>query len=156
MAWRRQPGGSDTAVVTFEGEGTAAHATSARPLVLIIDDHHEGREGCALLLKQAGFQVATAINGLDGLVKALSLSPDVILMDLAMPDLDGLDCTRQLGSAPATRDIPVIALTAHATSEVRAHALAAGCRAFVIKPFAPATLITEVDRVAGTERLRAF
>jgi two-component system cell cycle response regulator DivK len=136
----------------FDGKGIASYGTAPRPLVLVIDDNHEGREGCALLLAQAGFHVATAINGLDGLVKALTLRPDVILMDLAMPDLDGLDCTRQLCAAPATRDIPVIALTAHCTAEVRALALAAGCRAFVIKPFVPATLIEEVDRLARSGR----
>ena len=70
---------------------------------------------------QAGFRVATAINGLDGLVKALSLRPDVIVMDLAMPDLDGLDCTRQLAYSADTREIPVIVLTAHATPEAREH-----------------------------------
>jgi two-component system, cell cycle response regulator DivK len=119
------------------------------PLVLIVDDHNEGREGCALLLAQAGFRVVTAISGLDGLVKALALLPDVIVMDLAMPDLDGLDCTRQLAASPSTRDIPVIALTAHATMEKRAQALAAGCRAFLVKPLEPSSLIAEVGRLAG-------
>jgi CheY-like chemotaxis protein len=119
------------------------------PLVLVVDDHAEGREGCARLLELAGFRVATAINGLDGLVKALGLRPHVIVMDLAMPDLDGLDCTRQLASSSLTRDIPVIALTAHATPEAKALALAAGCRAFLVKPFLPSTLIAEVERLGG-------
>jgi len=119
------------------------------PLVLVVDDHEEGREGCALLLVQAGFRVATAINGLDGLVKALSLGPDVIVMDLAMPDLDGLECMRQLASSSTTREIPVIALTAHVTPEARTQAAAAGCRAFLGKPFVPSGLITEVGRLAG-------
>ena len=122
---------------------------SALPLVLLVDDHAEGREGCALLLRQAGFRVATAINGLDGMVKALSLLPDVIVMDLAMPDLDGLDCTRQLAASSRTRDIPVIVLTAHATPEARASAVAAGCRAFLVKPFLPSLLIDEVGRLGG-------
>jgi two-component system cell cycle response regulator DivK len=119
------------------------------PLVLVVDDHADGREVCARLLTQAGFRVATAINGLDGLVKALSLRPDVIVMDLAMPDLDGLECMRQLGSSSTTREIPVIALTAHATPEARTRATAAGCRAFLAKPFVPSSLITEVGRLAG-------
>jgi CheY-like chemotaxis protein len=119
------------------------------PLVLVVDDHAEGREVCARLLAQEGFRVATAINGLDGLVKALSLGPDVIVMDLAMPDLDGLDCTRQLAASPLTREIPVIVLTAHATPEAKAKALAAGCRGFVAKPFLPSVLIEEVGRLGG-------
>jgi CheY-like chemotaxis protein len=119
------------------------------PLVLVVDDHAEGREGCALLLVRAGFRVVTAINGLDGLVKALSVRPDVIVMDLAMPDLDGFDCTRQLAASSTTREIPVIALTAHATPEARAHAVAAGCRALLVKPFVPSSLIAEVGRLAG-------
>jgi two-component system, cell cycle response regulator DivK len=119
------------------------------PLVLVVDDHGETREGCALLLVQAGFRVATAINGLDGLVKALSLRPDVIVMDLAMPDLDGLDCTRQLAASSSTRDIPVIALSGHATPEAKALALAAGCRIFLAKPLMPSLLIEEVGRLGG-------
>ena len=122
-------------------------ATSALPLVLVVDDHAEGREICARMLAQAGFRVATAINGLDGLVKALTLRPHVIVMDLAMPDLDGLDCTRQLAASSLTRDIPVIVLTAHGTPEARALALAAGCRGFMVKPFLPALLIEEVGRL---------
>ena len=119
------------------------------PLVLVVDDHAEGRDICARLLMQAGFRVATAINGLDGLVKALTLRPDVIVMDLAMPDLDGLDCTRQLAASSLTREIPVIVLTAHATPEAKASAVAAGCRGFMVKPLMPELLIAEVGRLGG-------
>ncbi len=119
------------------------------PRVLVVDDHAESREMCAAFLAQAGFRVITAINGLDALVKALSLRPDVIVMDLAMPDLDGLDCTRQLAASPLTREIPVIVLTAHATPEAKALALAAGCRGFVAKPFLPSLLIEEVGRLGA-------
>lgn len=126
-----------------------ADASASFPLVLIVDDHAEGREGCALLLMKAGFRVVTAINGLDGLVKALAVRPDVIIMDLAMPDLDGFDCTRQLAASSTTREIPVIVVTAHATPEARARALAAGCRALLVKPFVPSSLIAEVGRLAG-------
>jgi two-component system, cell cycle response regulator DivK len=119
------------------------------PLVLVVDDHAESREVCARLLGQAGFRVITAINGLDGLVKALSFGPDVIVMDLAMPDLDGLDCTRQLAASPSTRDIPVIVLTAHATPEAKELAFNAGCRAFLPKPVLPELLIAEVGRLGG-------
>jgi CheY-like chemotaxis protein len=122
---------------------------SPYPLVLVVDDHGESREVCAGLLAQAGFRVVTAINGLDGLVKALAVRPDVIVMDLAMPDLDGLDCTRQLRASSVTREIPVIALTGHATPEARALALAAGCRAFLVKPFVPTLLLEEVGRLSG-------
>jgi CheY-like chemotaxis protein len=119
------------------------------PLVLVVDDHAESREVCAGLLAQAGFRVVTAINGLDGLVKAMSLRPDVIVMDLAMPDLDGLDCTRQLAASSLTREIPVIVLTAHATAEAQENALAAGCRGFLVKPLLPERLIAEVGRLGG-------
>jgi CheY-like chemotaxis protein len=119
------------------------------PLVLVVDDHVESREICARLLALEGFRVATAINGLDGMVKALSLRPDLIVMDLAMPDLDGLDCTRQLASSSTTRDIPIMVLTAHSTPEARANAAAAGARAFLVKPFDPPTLVAEVWRLTG-------
>jgi CheY-like chemotaxis protein len=121
------------------------------PLVLVVDDHAESRDVCALLLLREGFRVATAINGLNGLVKALSLLPDVIVMDLAMPDLDGLDCTRQLAASTTTREIPVIILTAHATPEARANATAAGCRGFLVKPFEASDLIAEVGRWAPAQ-----
>ena len=117
------------------------------PLVLIVDDHSEGRDMCSMLLLQAGFRVATAINGLDGLVRAMSDRPDVILMDLAMPDLDGWDCIRQLGLVPSTREIPIVMVTAHATPEVRALAAAAGCRSCLAKPFSPPSLIAEIHRL---------
>jgi CheY-like chemotaxis protein len=118
-------------------------------LILVVDDHADSREGCAAMLARSGFRAVTAINGLDGLVKALSLCPDLIVMDLAMPDLDGLDCTRQLAGSPSTRDIPVIALSGHATAEAKALALAAGCRVFLAKPFDPPTLVAEVWRLTG-------
>jgi two-component system, cell cycle response regulator DivK len=123
-------------------------ATPSSPLVLIVDDHHENRDLCAALLMREGFRVATAINGLGGLVRAMTLLPDVIVMDLAMPDLDGWDCTRQLRLSPSTRDIPVIVLTAHVTPEARARAFAAGCRAFLGKPFTPSSLIAEIVRLS--------
>lgn len=126
---------------------TDLEETRPSPLVLIVDDHHEGREMCSILLTDAGFRVVTAINGLDGLVRAMSVRPDVIVMDLAMPDLDGWDCTRQLGLCPSTREIPVVMLTAHATPEVRARAAAAGCRSFLAKPFSPPRLIAEIGRL---------
>ena len=110
------------------------------PLVLVVDDHAESREVCARLLGQAGFRVITAINGLDGLVKALSLRPDVIVMDLAMPEL---------AASSLTREIPVIVLTAHATPEAKALAFEAGCRAFLPKPVLPERLIAEVGRWGG-------
>jgi CheY-like chemotaxis protein len=139
----------DTRSPVVDPASLAADGPSSFPLVLVVDDHAEGRDICAVLLLQAGFRVATAINGLDGLVKALSLRPDVIVMDLAMPDLDGLDCTRQLAISTTTREIPVIVLTAHATLEAREHATAAGCRGFLVKPFEAADLIAEVGRLSG-------
>ena len=123
--------------------------TTPLPLVLVVDDHAESREICARLLEVEGFRVATAINGLDGMVKALSLRPDLIVMDLAMPDLDGLDCTRQLASSPLTRQIPVIVLTAHATPEARARAAEAGAGGFLVKPLDPPVLLAEVSRLTG-------
>ena len=118
-------------------------------LVLVVDDHAASRDACAILLAQQGFRVATAINGLDGIVKALSLRPDLIVMDLAMPDLDGLECTRQLATSSLTRDIPVIVLTAHATPEARQRAADAGAGGFLTKPLDPPTLVAEVFRLIG-------
>jgi two-component system, cell cycle response regulator DivK len=98
-------------------------------------------------LSFSGFRVAEAANGLEALEKAFELRPDVILMDLSLPGLDGWAATRQLKTDDRTRDIPVVALTGHALAGASDGARQAGCDAFVTKPCLPDELVLEVKRV---------
>jgi two-component system, cell cycle response regulator DivK len=116
------------------------------PLVLVVDDMEDGREICAEYLTYHSYRVATAADGFEALDKAFALLPDIILMDLSLPGLDGWEATRRLKNDERTRLIPVIALTAHALSSARDEALAAGCDAVVTKPVLPRELELAIRR----------
>ena len=119
------------------------------PLVLIVDDYAEGREICAEYLAFRGFRVATAEDGVDAIAKTRELLPDVILMDLSLPRLDGWEASRILKGDERTRHIPIIALTAHALSSARDRAVEAGCDSVVSKPCLPRRLDAEVRKKLG-------
>jgi two-component system, cell cycle response regulator DivK len=116
------------------------------PLVLVVDDVAHGREIFAEYLEFRGFRVATAADGLEALDKAFELLPDVILMDLSLPGLDGWEATKRLKGDDRTRTIPIIALTAHALASAHDKAKAAGCDSVVTKPCIPKDLEAEVRR----------
>ena len=116
------------------------------PLVLVVDDVAHGREIFAEYLEFRGFRVATASDGLEALDKAFELLPDVILMDLSLPGLDGWEATKRLKGDDRTRTIPIIALTAHALASAHDKAKAAGCDSVVTKPCIPKDLEAEVRR----------
>lgn len=116
------------------------------PLVLIVDDVQHGREIYAEYLEFRGFRVATAVDGEEALERAVELRPDLILMDLSLPKVDGWEATRRLRQDDRTRSIPVIALTAHALASARDQAMEAGCNAVVTKPCVPRDLEKEVRR----------
>ena len=124
------------------------------PLVLVVDDVAHGREIFAEYLEFRGFRVATAADGLEALDKAFELLPDIILMDLSLPQLDGWEATRRLKGDDRTRTIPIIALTAHALASAHDKAKAAGCDSVVTKPCVPKDLEAEVRRqlAARSER----
>lgn len=128
--------------------------TQPAPLVLVVDDVAHGREIFAEYLEFRGFRVATAADGLEALDKAFELLPDVILMDLSLPELDGWEATKRLKGDDRTRNIPVIALTAHALASAHDKAKAAGCDSVVTKPCVPKDLEAEVRRqlAARSER----
>jgi CheY-like chemotaxis protein len=121
------------------------------PLVLVVDDFAAGRELCAEYLSFRGYEVATAADGAEALEKAFELEPDVILMDLSLPAIDGWEATRRLRSDPRTRAIKIIALTAHALETERTRALEAGCDEVVTKPVIPRELELVVRRQLGRE-----
>jgi CheY-like chemotaxis protein len=116
------------------------------PLVLVVDDYDDAREMYAESLLVSGFRVAEAADGAKAVELARSLSPDVILMDLSLPGVDGWEATRQLKADARTQHIPVVALTGHALSSAIDAAREAGCDRFVVKPALPEVVIDEVRR----------
>jgi two-component system cell cycle response regulator DivK len=117
-----------------------------RPLILVVDDFRDGREMYAEYLSHAGFDVAQAADGEEAVAKARELLPDVVLMDLSLPGMDGWEATRVLKADARTRDMRVIALTAHALSVYADSARAAGCDSVVTKPCLPPDLAAEIRR----------
>ena len=119
----------------------------ARPVVLIAEDQLELRQLYVQHLMMSGFDVIEAGNGAEAIDLTASRLPDVILMDLSMPIVDGWEATKRLRADSRTAHIPVVALTAHDGSGELQRATSAGCDWFVPKPCPPAALITEVRRV---------
>src|SRR5437773_11545250 len=119
----------------------------ARPLVLIVEDEPELRQLYVQQLTLSGFDVIEAGNGADAITHTSAKLPDVVLMDLSLPVVDGWEATKRLKSDARTAHIPVVALTAHDGSGELQRATNAGCDWFVPKPCPPDALITELRRV---------
>jgi two-component system cell cycle response regulator DivK len=123
-----------------------------RPLVLIVEDHSELRQMYAQELILSGFDVIEASNGVEAIAHTSERFPDVVLMDLSLPVLDGWEATRRLKVDRRTAHIPVVALTAHDGSGELQRATRAGCDWFVPKPCQPHDLIEEIRRVLAGPR----
>jgi CheY-like chemotaxis protein len=116
-------------------------------MILIVEDNEMNRDVLARQLTRRGHAVRTAADGRLGLAMAREHAPDVILLDLGLPEIDGWECARRLKADPATRDIPIIALTAHAMIGDRQKALEAGCDEFDTKPIDLASLMEKLTRL---------
>jgi two-component system, cell cycle response regulator DivK len=116
-------------------------------MILIVEDNEMNRDVLSRQLARRGHRVETAADGLQGLAAARERPPDLILLDLGLPDIDGWECARRLKADPVTRGIPVIALTAHAMAEDRDQALAAGCDDFDTKPIDLGVLLDKISRL---------
>jgi CheY-like chemotaxis protein len=125
------------------------------PLVLIVDDVQDNRTIYVLSLKFSGYRVAEAENGEEALRQAERLLPDVIVMDLSLPVMDGWEATRRLKHDPRTKQIPVIVLTGHALPEHAEAARRAGCDIVVTKPCLPDQLEGVIQRILGGQASRA-
>ncbi len=115
------------------------------PKILLVEDNEMNRDMLSRRLTRNGFEIAIAVNGQEGLDMATSERPDLILMDLSLPVMDGWEATRQIKANAATRTIPVIALTAHAMADDKAKALAAGCDDFDTKPVELPRLLEKIN-----------
>ena len=117
------------------------------PLVLVVEDYQDAREMYSAYLQFSGYRVAEATNGLEAIEQANALMPDIILMDLALPKMDGWEATRRLKMQDSTRHIPIVALTGHALAGHAEGARQAGCDSFVTKPCLPDALVAEIKRM---------
>jgi CheY-like chemotaxis protein len=112
--------------------------------ILLVEDNEMNRDMLSRRLERKGYEVSIAVDGKQGVEMAQASAPDLILMDMSLPVLDGWEATRQLKGADATRSIPVIALTAHAMSGDRERALAAGCDDYDTKPIELPRLLEKI------------
>src|SRR5690348_15314610 len=117
--------------------------------ILIVEDNEMNRDMLSRRLARRGFAIVTAVDGEQGLATAAAERPDLILMDMSLPIMDGWEATRQLKSEAATRAIPVIGLTAHAMTGDRDKALAAGCDDYDTKPIELPRLIRKIEALIG-------
>jgi len=122
---------------------------SDRPRVLLVDDYPDAREMYTEYLEFSGFEVVEAGNGKEALQRAVDTAPDIILMDLSLPVMDGWEATRRLKADERTTSIPVVALTGHALAGISEGAKKAGCDAFVTKPCLPEDLVREIRKILG-------
>jgi CheY-like chemotaxis protein len=125
----------------------AEQSSDSSPLVLVVDDFQDNREMFAEFLSLSGFRVAEAATGREAIDRGFELLPDVILMDLSLPELDGWEATRQLKNDPRTSHIPIVALTGHALADHSREAREAGCDAFLTKPCLPEVLVVEIRKM---------
>jgi len=119
------------------------------PKILLVEDNEMNRDMLSRRLERRGYAVAIAVDGAEGVTFAARELPDLVIMDMSLPILDGWESTRQIKLAPATAHIPVLALTAHAMAGERDKALAAGCDDYDTKPVDFVRLIGKVEALLG-------
>lgn len=122
---------------------------SRRQTLLLVEDNEDNRIIYTTVLRYTGYTVIEAVDGNQAVALARSEHPDLILMDISIPELDGWEATRILRADPATRDIPIVALTAHALADDRERAHQMGFTAYLAKPIEPRAVVAEVERWIG-------
>jgi CheY-like chemotaxis protein len=125
------------------------------PKILLVEDNEMNRDMLSRRLQRKGFQVVLALDGLTGVEMSQIQAPDLILMDMSLPVLDGWEATRRLKADTATRHIPVIALTAHAMSSDREKALEAGCDDYDTKPVELPRLLAKIEALLSGGEMAA-
>ena len=115
------------------------------PKILLIEDNEQNRDVLSRRLQRQGYTIIVAVDGKEGIAMAQSDLPDMILMDLNLPDIDGWEATRRLKAAPETQTIPVMAITAHAIPGDRERSLEAGCDDYHPKPMDFPRLLTQIE-----------
>ena len=113
-------------------------------VILVIEDQEDNRRILRDLLNSVDYEVIEAVTGEDGVRSAMAYQPDLILMDIQLPDFDGYEATRRIKANPALSPIPIIAVTSYALSGDDVKAFEAGCDAYVTKPFSPRALLAKI------------
>ena len=138
-------------VLTLDGgqgiNGLTEDENGASPLVLVVEDFEDNRFMMRRLLEMSSYRVVEAVNGNQAVESAASESPDIILMDLSLPQLDGLAATRRIREQQGSRRVPIVAVSAHDSADFHAEALAAGCNEYVTKPIDFDQLVNLLDRM---------
>ena len=119
------------------------------PTILLVEDNELNRDMLSRRLQRKGFTVLLAVDGEEAVAKAASEAPELILMDMNIPLIDGWEATRRIKAAPATAAVPIIALTAHAMAGDREKALEAGCDEYETKPVELARLLEKIEAFLG-------
>ena len=121
------------------------------PRILLVEDNEMNRDMLSRRLQRKGFEVLIAVDGEQGLTLASTTAPDLVLMDMSLPKMDGWEVTRRLKANPATQQLPIIALTAHAMAGDRDKCLAAGCDDYDTKPIEFSRLLDKVKTLLSDE-----
>ena len=117
--------------------------------ILVVEDTEDNRQILRDLLGAGGYEMIEAYDGADGVAKASAHKPDLILMDIQMPVMDGYEATRRIKADPALNAIPIIAVTSYALSGDEAKAREAGCDGYIAKPFSPRQMLAKVREILG-------
>ena len=125
-------------------------ARKGAPIILVIEDYSDSRRLLSSWLRGKGYKVVEARNGKEGLLQANRITPNLILMDLAMPELDGVEATRQLRQRNTLSRTPIFAITAYGTAEVKKDAIAAGCSQVFVKPLDLEALLGKIKDALGS------
>lgn len=120
------------------------------PIILVIEDYSDSRTLLSSLLRGKGYKVVEARDGREGLLQANRVTPDLILMDLAMPEMDGVEATRRLRQRHTLSRTPIFAISAYVTADVKHDALAAGCAEVFLKPLDIESLLGKIKATLGS------
>ena len=126
----------------------------SRKRILIVEDDMDNYQLVRFILERAGYDVFLAVNGRDGVDAARYQKPDLILMDLGLPEMDGWEASEKLKADDATRDIPLFALTAHTLPRERLRALQAGCDGYFTKPLHVESFLESIEEVFARKKRR--
>ena len=114
--------------------------------ILIIEDNEQNLYLASFLLEQSGYEVVSADDGMKGIEKTKAEKPDLILMDIQLPEMNGYEATKRIKNMPELHHIPIVAVTSYAMVKDREKALAIGCVGYIEKPFDPETFVSEIEK----------
>ncbi|MBX9675493.1 MAG: response regulator [Methylotenera sp.] len=123
-------------------------------VALIIEDNENNLELIRFILEQADYKTRFAVTGLEGVQQAVTIPPDFIILDIQLPDINGLEVLKRIRAHPVGRDIPIIAMTSYAMSGDRERLLAAGCTSYIEKPIDPMLVIQQIEQVINKKTIR--